>query len=105
GRIGGGGRGGARRDVDEFGRDRRSRPHHRKPYERPNRGQRGHSGGHGGHGGHGGGGHGGGGHGGAGNGSMVDESADLESRLSSLIIKVGDKNAPTLQNNLEALSV
>ncbi|KAJ2589179.1 Nuclear cap-binding protein subunit 1, partial [Coemansia sp. RSA 1797] len=36
---------------------------------------------------------------------MVDESADLESRLSSLIIKVGDKNAPTLQNNLEALSV
>ncbi|KAJ1844662.1 Nuclear cap-binding protein subunit 1, partial [Coemansia sp. RSA 2708] len=90
GRLGGYQRGGgARRDVDEFGRERRSRPHNRKPYERPSRGR----GGRGGHGGN------------QGSGSMVDESNDLESRLSSLIIKVGDKNAPTLQNNLEALSV
>ncbi|KAJ2829717.1 Nuclear cap-binding protein subunit 1 [Coemansia erecta] len=90
GRLGGRRGGGARRDVDEFGRERRSRPHHRKPYERPNRGQRG--------------GHGGGNHG-HGGGSMVDESDDLETRLSSLIIKVGYKNAPTMQNNLEAMSV
>ncbi|KAJ2509651.1 Nuclear cap-binding protein subunit 1 [Coemansia sp. RSA 2049] len=80
--------GGARGDVDEFGRERRNRPHQRKPYDRPNRGPRG---------------------GMAGGGRAVpglqDEARDIESRLSSLIIKVGDKNTPTLQNNLDALSV
>ncbi|KAJ2508602.1 Nuclear cap-binding protein subunit 1 [Coemansia sp. RSA 2052] len=35
----------------------------------------------------------------------VDEALEIESRLSSLIVKVGDKNTPTLQNNLEALSI
>ncbi|KAJ1953696.1 Nuclear cap-binding protein subunit 1 [Linderina pennispora] len=70
-------------DVDEFGRDRRSRPHNRKPYERPGRGGRGHSAGI----------------------PIQDESRDIEKRLSSLIIKVGDKNLPTMQNNLDALSV
>ncbi|KAJ2093248.1 Nuclear cap-binding protein subunit 1 [Coemansia sp. RSA 1813] len=81
--------GGVRGDVDEFGRERRSRPHQRKPYDRPNRGPRGamHAGGRG------------------GSAGRQDEASDIESRLSSLIIKVGDKNTPTLQNNLEALSV
>ncbi|KAI8319953.1 ARM repeat-containing protein [Martensiomyces pterosporus] len=83
GRLGGRPRGGGRRDVDEFGRERRSRPHNRKPYERPTRGGRG----------------------GPSRGGQHDESKDIETRLSSLIIKVGDKNTPTLQNNLEALSV
>ncbi|KAJ2784297.1 Nuclear cap-binding protein subunit 1 [Coemansia javaensis] len=89
---GGGGGGGPRRDVDEFGRDRRSRPHQRKPYDRPMRG----------------GFRGGGGHAGGGGGAVVaavDEATDIESRLASLIVKVGDKNTPTLQNNLDALSV
>ncbi|KAJ1789682.1 hypothetical protein LPJ59_005297, partial [Coemansia sp. RSA 2399] len=81
--------GGAHGEVDEFGRERRNRPHQRKPYDRPNRGARG--------------GMHGGGRGGAGVG-RPDEASDIESRLSSLIIKVGDKNTPTLQNNLEALS-
>ncbi|KAJ2559045.1 Nuclear cap-binding protein subunit 1 [Coemansia sp. RSA 1933] len=36
---------------------------------------------------------------------IPDEDIDIESRLSSLIIKVGEKNTPTLQNNLDALSV
>ncbi|KAJ1993323.1 Nuclear cap-binding protein subunit 1 [Coemansia umbellata] len=81
--------GGGHKDVDEFGRERRNRPHSRKPYDRPSRGARG----------------------GAapvgvgGRGGRQDESKDIESRLSSLIIKVGDKNTPTLQNNLDALSV
>ncbi|KAJ2156788.1 Nuclear cap-binding protein subunit 1 [Coemansia sp. RSA 552] len=83
------GRLGARRDVDEFGRERRGRPHHRKPYDRPGRG--GHRGGHRG--------------GGGAPGPVADGPQDIESRLSSLIIKVGDKNTPTLQNNLDALSV
>ncbi|KAJ1733279.1 Nuclear cap-binding protein subunit 1 [Coemansia biformis] len=86
GRLGGRYGGGAQRDVDEFGRERRGRPHQRKPYERPNRGFRG------------------GAHGGGPMG-QPDEGKDIESRLSSLIVKVGDKNTPTLQNNLDALSV
>ncbi|KAJ1871482.1 Nuclear cap-binding protein subunit 1 [Coemansia sp. RSA 990] len=87
GRLGGRHGGGARGDVDEFGRERRNRPHHRKPYDRPNRG---------------------GSRGNQGGGramSMVDDANDVESRLSSLIIKVGDKNIPTLQSNLDALGV
>ncbi|KAJ2713367.1 Nuclear cap-binding protein subunit 1, partial [Coemansia spiralis] len=90
GRLGGRYGGGAQRDVDEFGRERRGRPHQRKPYDRPNRGYRGGANAGGGGGGH---------------AVQVDEGQDIESRLSSLIVKVGDKNAPTLQNNLEALSV
>ncbi|KAJ1883901.1 Nuclear cap-binding protein subunit 1, partial [Kickxella alabastrina] len=101
GRLGGrrgggsGGGGGGRRDVDEFGRERRDRPHNRKPYERPGRGG-GRGGGHG---------MGRGGMAGGHVGGHLDEAKDIESRLSSLIIKVGDKNTPTLQNNLDALSV
>ncbi|KAJ2602788.1 Nuclear cap-binding protein subunit 1 [Coemansia sp. RSA 1722] len=91
GRLGGR-RGASRGNVDEFGRERRDRPHGRKPYERPARGGRG----------------------GARGGSMglgsrvgghVDEAKDIESRLSSLIIKVGDTNSAALQNYLDALSV
>ncbi|KAJ2761139.1 Nuclear cap-binding protein subunit 1, partial [Coemansia nantahalensis] len=93
GRVGGRYGGGAQRDVDEFGRERRGRPHQRKPYERPSRG------------GYRGGGHGGHGRGDGGQAGQADEPQDVESRLSSLIVKVGDRNAPTLQNNLEALSV
>ncbi|KAJ2002348.1 Nuclear cap-binding protein subunit 1 [Coemansia thaxteri] len=92
GRLGGGRRGGSAggyRDVDEFGRERRNKPHHKKPYERPGRGG-GRGGGHG---------------GGGGPVGPMDEAKEIESRLSSLIVKVGDKNTPTLQNNLEALSV
>ncbi|KAJ2804668.1 Nuclear cap-binding protein subunit 1 [Coemansia guatemalensis] len=87
GRLGGSHGSGARRDVDEFGRERRNRPHHRKPYERPTRGFRGGRPSMG------------------GRGGPPDEAKEIESRLSSLIIKVGDKNTPTLQNNLDALSV
>ncbi|KAJ2030013.1 Nuclear cap-binding protein subunit 1 [Coemansia sp. S610] len=97
GRVGGGrrgGGGGGHRNVDEFGRERRDRPHQRKPYDRPARG--GHRGGHGGR---------GGAHAGMGPVGPIDEAQEIESRLSSLIVKVGDKNTPTLQNNLEALSV
>ncbi|KAJ1815174.1 Nuclear cap-binding protein subunit 1 [Coemansia sp. RSA 2599] len=88
-----GGRRGASRggNVDEFGRERRDRPHGRKPYERPARGGRG------------------GARGGMGFGARasgpVDETKGIESRLSSLIIKVGDSNSAALQNNLDALSV
>ncbi|KAJ2462430.1 Nuclear cap-binding protein subunit 1 [Coemansia sp. RSA 2337] len=92
GRVGGGRRGGGgHRNVDEFGRERRDKPHQRKPYDRPARG--GHRGGRG------------GAHAGMVHAGPVDEAQEIESRLSSLIVKVGDKNTPTLQNNLEALSV
>ncbi|KAJ2887118.1 Nuclear cap-binding protein subunit 1 [Coemansia aciculifera] len=93
GRVGGGrrGGGGGHRNVDEFGRERRDKPHQRKPYDRPARG--GHRGGRG------------GAHAAMGHVGPVDEAQEIESRLSSLIVKVGDKNTPTLQNNLEALSV
>ncbi|KAJ2567467.1 Nuclear cap-binding protein subunit 1, partial [Coemansia sp. RSA 1836] len=89
GRRGGGG-GGGHRNVDEFGRERRDKPHQRKPYDRPARGGHGHRGG---------------AHAGMGHAGPVDEALEIESRLSSLIVKVGDKNTPTLQNNLEALSI
>lgn len=91
GRVGGPRRSGGR-DVDEFGRERRSRPHQRKPYDRPQRGRRGN-------------------HNisdstaNMGSGMLGGEAKDIESRLSSLIVKVGDKNTPALQNNLDALSV
>ncbi|KAJ2905965.1 Nuclear cap-binding protein subunit 1, partial [Coemansia aciculifera] len=96
GRLGGGHRGGgAARNVDEFGRERRdNKPHQRKPYDRPARG------------GHRGGGGGGGARAGMGHqAGPVDEAQEIEARLSSLIVNVGLKNTPTLQNNLEALSI